>query len=485
MQRTPRTVMRALTRGGGRHRRLPWRLWILSLAVAVVAFLLTLMTRAAGAALQAGGPTIAVRLGSIITIDASETDHVEPWVAVDPRRPNRVIAAAIAQGSNSVVYASEDTGNTWVRGGIGAAASNTFAGIDPVVVFNGRGIAYFATSPPFHVWSSEDGGRVWNAPTVVPGRGYDRQFLAVRPGGPAGDTLFAVGRIEMTVFGPDVNGAIAVAQSADGGATFGFPRIFLPDPTRSIIHIPGGVVATSDGKVMISYMAHDRPVLDGALLRNHIWVMRSDDGGRRFADPVAVSPSVLHGNRSGRILAAKSASIAAIAMDTASSSPWRGRVAVSWLTRHEGRLQVMVATSSDTGRSWTEPVRVNDDSTGANHSTPVVAVHYGVIVVLWNDRRADPGDLCFRATVSASLDGGVTFLPNVAVPVAETCPLRTGSPLTERNRSFRERWLNGGETQGLVPIGAGAFLAVTVEEVRGALQLRAARIEVSGRFTGR
>jgi len=423
------------------------------------------------------GPAISVELGPIVSADAPKADHVEPWLAVNPRKPGHAIAVSIG-GSGSAAYVTVDGGNSWTRGRQSEPKADWFPGIDPVVTFDGQGKPYLATVSPFRVWRSNDGGHQWEGPVVIPGRAYDREYLASRGVAASVDTLYAVGRTALTVFGHSIDGAIGLARSIDGGRTFDFPRLLLPDPARSIIHTVGGIIATIDGTILISYMAHDAPVRDSALLQNHIWVIRSDDGGRRFADPVAAGASVVHGNRGDLLGVAKDVSTASLAMDTVRASPFRGRAYLSWLTVQEGRGQVMVAASSDTGRTWGPPVRVNDEMGSANHSNPMIAANAGVVAVMWNDRRADPNDLCFRATVSASVDGGASFLPNVPLVRDDTCPIGRRQPSGFRMEGFRERYLSGGETQGIAPLPGGAFLAVFMEEGDGALRLRAARVQV-------
>ncbi len=425
-------------------------------------------------------PAIRVRLGPIISSDALTTDHAEPWLAVDARNPGRAIAASLTDSDGSVVYATKDAGKTWARARHDGPAEASFAGGDPVVVFDSDGNAYFGTISPFRVWRSRDGGTSWHGPVVVPGRSFDREYLAVREAKAAPDTLYAVGRTPMTVFGHQIDGGIGVSRSTDSGQTFDFPRLLLLDPARSIIHTPGSVVITPDGKILISVMAHDAPIRDLSLIENHVWILRSDDGGRTFGDPIPAATTVIHGNKGDPVKVAKSLATAGLAMDTAQGSPYRGRLYLGYLSVEDGRLQVMVAASSDTGRTWTRPVRVNDDGGTANHSNPVIAANAGSLVVLWNDRRADPNDLCFRATVAASIDGGASFLPNAPLVGVATCPLR-GQPATSfGDWGFRERYLNGGETQGLAPLSGHAFLAVFVDGTGGTMQLRAATIEVAG-----
>ncbi|MEO8095845.1 MAG: sialidase family protein, partial [Pseudolysinimonas sp.] len=236
---------------------------------------------------------------------------------------------------------------------------------------------------------------------------------------------------------------------------------------------------TRDGTLLIPFLAHDSPVKDFALIANHIWLLRSNDGGRHFAEPIAAAMTVVHGNRGDALQMLKGLSVVRLVMDTARGSPYQGRLYLGFLTVLEERLQVMVATSRDTGRTWLPAVKVNDDAGVANHSNPAIAVDTrGVLAVVWNDRRADPSDLCFRATASASLDGGATFLPNAPIMNTSTCPLGPEPKIPLNLDGFAGRYLQGGETQGLAPRPGGGFLAVVIGGGARAMQLHAAWIDV-------
>jgi hypothetical protein len=424
---------------------------------------------------------ITVHLGAVISSDDSRADHAEAWVAVDPQKPGRaVVVSIVGPGDESVAYATADGGRTWKRGLREGPDGNRFAGLDPVAVFGSHGTAYLGTISPFRVWRSQDGGLTWTGPVVVPGRSYDREYLTVSRGVIGPDTLYGIGKIPIKIFGHLADDVLALTRSADDGRTFEYPRLVLPDPTRSIIHTPGGLVVLPNGKLLISFLAHDVPVTDPALVKNHIWVLRSDDGGRTFGEPVAAAATVVHGNAGDPVKMAKSLAMAGLVIDTAPASPYRGRLYLSWLSVDAGRLQVFVASSSDTGRSWSAPVRVNDDIGAANHSNPTLGVNdEGVVVALWNDRRADSTDACFRATVSASLDGGATFLPSIPLAANQVCPVGPGPIKPFSTEGFRERYLNGGETQGVASLPGGRFLAAFIDDVGGALQLRSATIEVT------
>ena len=422
---------------------------------------------------------IVVRQTGVVSTDAPGIRHAEPWLAVDPRDPAHAVAVAIVEGGQSVAYATFDGGLRWRRGVAGGAARERFPGIDPVVAFDDEGTAFLATISPFRVWRSGDGGLTWQGPALVPGRSYDREYLAIRFVPNAPDTLYALAKTPIHVFGHLASDALALSRSTDMGQTFESPRLLLPDPTTSIVHVAGGLVVVPDGGLVVSFVAHDAPLRDPVTINNHIWILRSKDGGRTFSDPVPAARTIVYGNRGDELKMLKSLAGARVAFDTAQASPHRGRLYVSFLTVLEGRLQVMVASSNDTGRTWRPPVKVNDDTGSANHSNPDIAVgDRGDVAVAWNDRRADPNDLCFRTTVSVSVDGGATFLPNAPLTRNASCPLGHDPKPAAGLGGFTGRFMQGGETQGLAAVPGGRFLAVYVGGGTSTMQLHSATIEV-------
>ena len=80
-------------------------------------------------------------------------------------------------------------------------------------------------------------------------------------------------------------------------------------------------------------------------------------------------------------------------------------------------LNIFVRYSDDNGTSWSTPVRVNDD-TGTNSqffSGIAVDQTTGNVAVGWFDARNSSGNNSVEYFVTASIDGGNTFLPNVQV----------------------------------------------------------------------
>src|SRR3712207_588288 len=105
--------------------------------------------------------------------------------------------------------------------------------------------------------------------------------------------------------------------------------------------------------------------------------------------------------------------------------------------------------------------------------TPSVAVNKdGVVGLTWYERRKEAGGECQHLYFTASLDGGKSFLPQVRVSAAPSCPD------TPRNGQSAKRWPGGGDYSGLAASADGAFHALWSDSRDGIYQLRTARVQV-------
>ncbi len=91
---------------------------------------------------------------------------------------------------------------------------------------------------------------------------------------------------------------------------------------------------------------------------------------------------------------------------------------------------ILLQHSDDSGATWTQPVRLNDDRTTNSQFNPAIAVDQttGDVAVSWYDARGDlgaggPGDTDgvpnddAQIWATFSTDGGLSFAPNF--PVSE------------------------------------------------------------------
>lgn len=371
---------------------------------------------------------------------------VETYLAVNPVDPENLLVSAMSTSADrSVVYRSGDGGRSWQPSE--GPAGRVFPGGDPMLVYDRTGRAYFSTIlPEIAVWRSEDDGRTWHGPVLVgEGRASDRQWVATGGGGGDGPVPLWVAA-KTSLDGGRGRDQIILSRSGDGGATFAEPTLIPLD--SGFLHTVTHLAVRGDGTLLLPSLAnYGRLPGPEELFRGRRWILMSEDGSRSWKGPFPVAENLQYGNRSWE-RAMKGLGGGGLAVDE-SGGPDHGSVYMTWPAVMDGRLQIVLARSPDGGRSWSDPVRVNDGGFDADHSTPMVAVSgEGVVAVTWNDRRGETDGRCFRHYVALSADGGRTFGPN--------------GPVSDRRTCFRarSRWLNGGETQGLVALPDGSFRTV-------------------------
>lgn len=148
-----------------------------------------------------------------------------------------------------------------------------------------------------------------------------------------------------------------------------------------------------------------------------LWVSRSDDGGRRFSQPVAVSsePEEIAADAENRPKIA-------VARD--------GTLLLSWTQslpqKYAGNIRF--ARSTDGGRHFSMPITLNDDGRVTGHRFDSLATDgAGRVAVLWLDARdrdvARENGAAFAGSsvyFTQSADNGVHFSANRAL-AAHTC----------------------------------------------------------------
>lgn len=379
---------------------------------------------------------------------------VEPFLAVDPTDPRHLVGAGMvvnAAGLSTVVVISRDGGRSWIVGRDAATGDRLFPDGDPVVAMSPDGTPYLSTlDDGFSVWRRGPADSVWLRQARVPGGTYDRQWIAFdRSDGPHHGRLYTAGKLWIQVMGHPAQDVAAFSWSDDGGATFRSPVLVLPDPAQGSLNIVGELQVLRDGSLLAPYhFIHwpyrSRPpenepadALDG-----QIAVLRSTDG-RYWEDPVRVGRLLKWGHGDQRRMF-KSMMAGGLATGPAPGDQGVEMLHMVWLDIVQGALQVMAAHSSDGGRQWSAPVRVNQGGFRSNHSNPGVAVDgLGRVGVVWNDRRNYRGEECFTPYFAVSTDGGSTFAAEQPLTDGAVCP--------------QGRWMNGGETQGIVGLPDGGF----------------------------
>ncbi|HEY6971648.1 MAG TPA: sialidase family protein, partial [Candidatus Angelobacter sp.] len=164
----------------------------------------------------------------------------------------------------------------------------------------------------------------------------------------------------------------------DNGALEGFAAAVAPDSTVYAVWSTGeGIVLTA-----------------------------SHDGGRSFSRPRLI----LH---TAPIMFAIQTLERANGFPQIAIDPKSGRLYVTWSDYRNGDLDVFCAASSDKGRTWSQPVRVNNDPihNGAEQFFQWSAVDPvdGSVNVVFYDRRGDPQGRKQIVVLARSSDQGKSF----------------------------------------------------------------------------
>ena len=372
----------------------------------------------------------------VVRVSAPDAKHPgEVSVAINPVYPDHVVVTSFQAAqpgkysTNNYTYNSTDAGLTWKT--IPAPNPDRRNQADDSVTFGPDGTAYhcylsatgYASGgvPPLRAASglfvrrSLD-GLAWEPPVAVVDHVNTAEPMEDKPwvvvDGIAGSPHRGNVYVSWTRFDkygsrdPEHRSRIFFARSRDEGKTFS-PPVRVSD-TSGGAHddsntLEGAVPTVGPkGEVYVAWAGPDGIMFD-----------RSEDGGYSFGKDVKVSaqpggwdyPAAGFSRHNGL----------PITGCDVSRSKFRGSVYVCWADRRNGDSDVFVAASRDGGKTWGEPVRVNDDplKNGKDQlfAWMVVDPTDGSVNVVFFDRRASAGptDTRLAVTVARSVDGGQTF----------------------------------------------------------------------------
>lgn len=397
----------------------------------------------------------------LVSADAPTSRHAETILAINPRDPANFVLTAIRLGEpvHTVVYASHDAGGTWARARSADGSLLADSTDDPALTFDGQGRVYFTAraTPSIRVRRSVDGGATWDLGTDVPGRSPDRPWVFVAPDD---RYLVAVAKQEVLLLGGVGEQFVItvsrapLSKSNDDELHFAGPLLHLPrTPGGTYFHAVNAIAEGPGNTVVISMSECDLPAINKRL-RCRLLAAVSRNGGWTYGPTTKIADMAWPTDDQWASL--KGAGVGGVAVDR-SNGATRGRLYAVWSDLRAGRYQVAVSASADTGRTWSAASIVNDDTTRANHSNPGIAVNSaGIVGVVWNDRRSDPADDCFKPFFAASADGGRTFGPNVPISSTRSCTATPGG------KPHPERFAQGGDTFGVATTPDGAFHAAWV-----------------------
>jgi hypothetical protein len=362
--------------------------------------------------------------------------EVEPWLAVNPADPENMVGFFQEDrwstgGARNLVFATtKDGGETWrnqgvpgitmVAGGAYERATDPWVDFGPGNRVYGFTLAFDDSTPrnALFVNTSKDGGRTWGPPVpVIVDTSIeffnDKNAEAVDSGARSpfrGNVYLAWDRLDDTSTPQQDNytGPAFFSRSTDGGASFSTPRVIFATGTneQTIGNVP---VVLPDGTLVVAGTFIDA---DG---NQSIFVVRSRDGGVHWSAPKLVQdeptysiPNVRGGD-----------TVPSFAVDRRT-----GRIYAAWEDSRPSvgaRDDILVMSSDDGGRTWSDPVQANDTPPGAQSAlTPAIQVDdKGRVGLVYYDLRADPspsdGQQLTTEWFTSSRDGGRTFGKSKAV----------------------------------------------------------------------
>jgi hypothetical protein len=168
---------------------------------------------------------------------------------------------------------------------------------------------------------------------------------------------------------------------------------------------------------------------------------------------------------------------------------------VVWSDNHSGNSRVYISSSADRGKSWSEPQIISPEAPNeTSQFLPTVAVNRdGVVAVSWFDTRNSEKQDSYEVYVSASLDGGTTFLAPRIVSSAPSNVYGEGNllptPVFFRNahdqirmslvfQNMLQRYPLGGDYLNMVADASGIFHPFWPDSRDGVFEMMTARVKV-------
>ncbi len=324
--------------------------------------------------------------------------QAEPYLAVDPEDPNRLLAFyqedrfPSVGGARALTFAlSTDGGRHWHEGllpNLTTASGGTLdRASDPWVAFGSGGAVYCSglafddadAQGGIYVSASRDGGETWDDPVQVHAQSADaiddKDAIAVddNPHSPYFGRVYVGWDISPS---SGVAQTLVMAHSADGGRTFSSPATIF-DQQGNIGIIP---LVDPEGVVHAIWLHYEGGTLQSGTIESSY----STDGGDTWSPPVTVADISLVPVPSSRTGDGRPG---------AAIDPATGNVFVVWQDQRftPGIDQVVLSFSADGRGGWSFPRRISDGPANAFNFTPAVAVNdLGQVAVSYYSMRNDP-----------------------------------------------------------------------------------------------
>ncbi len=324
----------------------------------------------------------------------------EPSIAIDPTDPNNVVIGwrqfdSVNSNFRQSGYGySHDAGQTWTFPG--SLWPGRF-GSDPVLGADSDGTFYYMAiggdDPGVRLFKSFDKGVAWEGPITVNAAFIDKEWFTIDRTGGIGE-----GHMYLTWSAPK-----QFTRSLDGGQTWlNLMTIPLDTTVWGTLSVdPDGLLYCCDRGFRVARSSNAQ---DGNQTPAFEQSVQANLGGSlSFGGPP--NPGGLLGQPW-------------VATDH-SSGPTRANVYLLCAVNpsNPDPQDIMFTRSTDRGATWSQPVRVNDDSTTNTYQWfgCMAVAPGGRIDVAWYDTRNTGRDTLSELYYAYSTDAGVTWSENVQV----------------------------------------------------------------------
>ncbi|MCF8227507.1 MAG: PKD domain-containing protein [Bacteroidales bacterium] len=353
------------------------------------------------------------RVFEIITIDGYDNyyvglDFAEGHISVNPQEPTEFFNSFNIDNPHYTM-----DGHEWFDGDVNWGGANIRG--DVLTAYDSLGNLYYENMYGSSIQGcklvvSSDNGQSWSDP-VTAINGVDKNWLAAdQTAGPYANYVYSV----MTGGG----GVGNFTRSTDYGQSFQQTETFN---TQSL---PGMMVAVGpNGDVQGGsvYVVTN----SGSAFASTYTFYRSTDGGNSFTQQSSLNVAGYVGEEVGgrnSVENMRTRPYPFIAADN-SYGTYRGRLYLVYASNDPpgdgNKPDIWCRYSDDYGQTWSDDVRVNDDSNTQNHHQWQPAIwcdkETGKLYIQWMDTRDTPTSDSALIYATYSDDGGQTFKPNQAI----------------------------------------------------------------------
>ncbi len=338
----------------------------------------------------------------------------EVSIAINPKNTNQIIAGAVLNNN----YASNDGGQTWVRGILTCDSFGVYG--DPVLFWDTTGSAYYMhlSNPPrittggswvdrIVIQKSGDAGRTY---PICVGVGKNQKKVQDKPWVAVNTKSNSI-HITWTQFDAYESDKltdstyILYSKSLDGGLNWTTPKrisAFAGDCKDGDNTVEGAVPAIgANGEVYVVWNGPKGLVFQKSINEGETWL------------PKETTITTTAGGWDYNITGLQRANGLPFTMCDASNSAYKGTVYVNWSDQRNGEknADIFVIKSTDGGSTWNKAVKVNNDTTATQQfmSTMNIDQTNGNVYVLFYDRSRFLNNDSTDVTVAVSTNGGETF----------------------------------------------------------------------------